>query len=271
VLNYSDRYFLNYLSGLNQIGIYSVGLKVAAIMGAFGGAFQMAWGPFCSDIQYEPNAKKIYAKVFQLYFVLNTILVFLVSIFATEILKVLTQPAYYTAVYVIPLLCFSMVFTGGYFIAAAGIGLSKKLQHTIWIMLIAAGVNILLNTLLTPTWLSIGSAIAILAANFTIFIFTLITSQKYYRIEYKYAFIIMQMVISGILIWLSSYFRIVLWVKILLAVIYLGLSGIYLYRSYRNSDEFRKAVEMFSKFRKRAGRKKDKDMPPPPEKQEDPF
>ena len=270
VLNYSDRYFLNYLSGLNQIGIYSVGLKVAAIMGAFSGAFQMAWGPFCADIQYEPNAKKIYAKVFQLYFVLNTILVFMVSIFATEILKVLTQPTYYSAVYVIPLLCFSMVFTGGYFIAAAGIGLAKKLQHTIWIMVLAAGVNILLNTLLTPAWLSVGSAIAILAANFTIFIFTLITSQKYYRIEYKYSFIAALMSASGLLIWLSSHFRIVLWMKILLGIVYLGLSGMYLYKSYRNSDEFRKAVEMFSKFRK--SRKKFKeDEPLPAEKPEDPF
>ncbi|MCC7159431.1 MAG: oligosaccharide flippase family protein [Ignavibacteria bacterium] len=173
VLNYSDRYFLNYLSGLNQIGIYSVGLKVAAIMGMLAGAFQMAWGPFAADIQYEPNARRIYAKVFQIYFILNILLVFNVSIFAGEILRVLTQPAYYSAVFVIPLLCFSAVFTGAYFIAAAGIGLTKKLQHTIWITVVAAAVNILMNTLLTPSLLSVGSAIAILSDNFVMFLLTL--------------------------------------------------------------------------------------------------
>lgn len=270
ILNYSDRYFLNFLSGLDQIGIYSVGLKIAAIMGAFSGAFQMAWGPFCADIQYETNAKKIYAKVFQLYFVLNTILVFMVSIFASEILKVLTQPAYYSAVYVIPLLSFSMVFSGGYFIAAVGIGLSKKLQHTIWIMFIAAGINIILNTLLTPTWLSVGAAIAILGANFAIFIFTLVTSQKYYRIEYQYSFIAALMSVSGILIWLASYFRITLFLKILLAIIYLVLTGTYIYKNYKNSVEFRKAFEMFSKF-KRLRKKQKVDEPIPEEKLQDPF
>lgn len=251
VLNYSDRYFLNYLSGLNQIGIYSVGLKVAAIMGMLAGAFQMAWGPFAADIQYEPNARKIYAKVFQIYFILNIILVFNVSIFAGEILKVLTQPAYYSAVYVIPLLCFSAVFTGAYFIAAAGIGLTKKLQHTIWITVVAAAVNILLNTLLTPSLLSVGSAIAILSANFVMFLLTLMTSQKYYKIEHKYGFIIILILISTFLFWVSTEYRFNLVSKIALAVVYLSSSGIYIYKSYKHSAEFKKVIELINKFRRK--------------------
>ncbi|MBZ0202762.1 MAG: polysaccharide biosynthesis C-terminal domain-containing protein [Ignavibacteria bacterium] len=249
VLNYSDRYFLNYLSGLNQIGIYSVGLKVAAIMGMLAGAFQMAWGPFAADIQYEPNARRIYAKVFQIYFILNILLVFNVSIFAGEILRVLTQPAYYSAVFVIPLLCFSAVFTGAYFIAAAGIGLTKKLQHTIWITVVAAAVNILMNTLLTPSLLSVGSAIAILSANFVMFLLTLLTSQKYYKIEYKYGFIIILILISTLLFWVSTTYNFNLVHKIMLASIYLASSGVYIYKSYKESAEFKKVFELIRKFR----------------------
>lgn len=248
VLNYSDRYFLNYFSGLDQIGIYSVGLKVAAIMGMFSGAFQMAWGPFVADIQYEPNARSIYAKVFQLYFILSVILIFNVSLFANEILRLLTQPAYYSASILIPLLCFSSLFTGAYFIANAGIGLSKKLQHTIWITIIAAAINIGLNSLLTPAFLAVGSSIAILAANFTIFLLTLLISQKYYRIEYKYSFIIYLILSSSIVLGLNSLFYFNILIKIVIALLFLSISGYYVYNNYKHSEEFRKVVEMIRKF-----------------------
>jgi O-antigen/teichoic acid export membrane protein len=248
ILNYSDRYFLNYFSGLDQIGIYSVGLKVAAIMGMFSGAFQMSWGPFAADIQYEPNAKSIYAKVFQLYFILSVILIFIVSLFSSEILRLLTQPAYYSASVLIPLLCFSSLFTGAYFIAAAGIGLSKKLQHTIWITVIAAVINIGINTLLTPTLLAVGSSIAILAANFTIFFLTLLISQKYYRIEYKYSFIIYLILSSSVVLGLNSLFYFNFLIKIVIALVFLLISGYYIHNNYKHSAEFRKLVEIINKF-----------------------
>lgn len=249
VLQYSDRYFLNFLSGLNQIGIYSVGLKVASITGVIAGAFQMSWGPFAADIQYEPNAKKIYAKVFQLYFILNIILVFNISLFADEILRLLTQPAYYSAKSVIPLLCFSSIFAGGYFIANAGIGLTKKLQHTIWITIIAAIVNIVINAFLTPLFLAKGSAIAILCANFTIFFLTLITSQKFYRIEYKYGFIVILIISSSIILWVSNLYDINLLTKILLAMVYMAVALYYIYNNYKSSEEFKKIIEKIRKFK----------------------
>ena len=249
VLNYSDRYFLNYLSGLNQIGIYSVGIKVASILAMFSGAIQMSWGPFAADIQYEPNAKIIYAKVFQIYFILNIILVFNVSLFAEEILMLFTQPAYYPAKSLIPILCFSYVFIGAYFIANAGIGLTKKLHHTIWITIIAAAVNIAINSLLTPLFLAKGSAVAILAANFTIFFLTLLTSQKYYRIGYKYGLIIILMSTSSLLIWVSNAFDLKTSIKISVDFLYMGIVIFYLYKNYKDSEDFRKIVEKYRKLR----------------------
>ncbi|MFI5212165.1 MAG: lipopolysaccharide biosynthesis protein [Ignavibacteria bacterium] len=255
VLVYSDRYFLNYFSGLEQIGIYSVGLKVAAIMGMIAGAFQMSWGPFAADIQYEPNARRIYAKVFQLYFIGNILIIFVVSLFSDEILRLLTQPAYYSANSVIPLLCFSSLFIGAYFIANAGIGLTKKLYHTIWITITAAGVNILINALLTPKLLATGSAIAILAANFTIFLLTLLTSQKFYKIEYRYSVIIYLIVSTAIIIVLKSIFVFSLILKIILAAIYLLTIGYYMYKTFRHSEEFVKLVEVVKKFTRKTEEK----------------
>jgi O-antigen/teichoic acid export membrane protein len=248
VLVYSDRYFLNYFSGLDQIGIYSVGLKVAAIMGMISGAFQMSWGPFAADIQYEPNARSIYAKVFQLYFIGNILIIFIVSLFSNEILRLLTQPAYYSANSIIPLLCFSSLFIGAYFIANAGIGLTKKMYHTIWITITAAGVDIIINSLLTPKLLIIGSAIAILSANFTIFFLTLLTSQKFYKIEYKYSVIIYLMISTAIIIGLNSIFVFSFYFKVLSAAVYLLAVGYYMYKTFKYSKEFVRLMEVVKKF-----------------------
>ncbi|KXK50272.1 MAG: membrane protein [Chlorobi bacterium OLB5] len=102
ILTTTDRYFLAHFRNIADIGIYAVGFKIASFLGLVSGALQMAWSPYAMDIQYEPNAKKIYAKVFFIYFVVNILAVFFISMFSIDILKVFTQPAYYSAKAVVP-------------------------------------------------------------------------------------------------------------------------------------------------------------------------
>ena len=62
--------------------------------------------------------------------------------FSLDILKVFTQPDFYSAKVVVPFLCTSVFFTNAYFIVSIGINITKKLQHTIWITIFSALVNI---------------------------------------------------------------------------------------------------------------------------------
>ena len=130
VLNSTDRYFIAHYNDLSAVGIYAVGAKLGAIVGIIGGALQMSWGPYAMDIQYEEDAKEIYSKVYQLYFLLNIILVFAISMFSIDILKVFTQPNFYAARAVVPFLCTSVFLSSAYFIVSIGINITKKLQHT---------------------------------------------------------------------------------------------------------------------------------------------
>lgn len=243
ILTTTDRYFLAHFRNVADIGIYAVGGKLASFLGLVSGALQMAWAPYAMDIQYEPNAKKIYAKVFFIYFVVNILAIFFISMFSIDLLKVFTQPAYYSAKAVVPFLCLSVVFFSGYFIVAIGIAITKKARHTIWITLIAAGVNIGMNFLLTPTIGAVGAALSIMTANFLIFILTLSVSQKLYPIDYGYFKIGALFLPSAVIVGVCYYFDIKLGIRISLAAVYFIFAGIYLYYSLKDSDEVKKIFE----------------------------
>ncbi|MEO8512476.1 MAG: polysaccharide biosynthesis C-terminal domain-containing protein, partial [Ignavibacteria bacterium] len=228
---------------VSDIGIYAVGGKLASFLGLVSGALQMAWAPYAMDIQYEPNAKKIYAKVFFIYFVVNILAIFFISMFSIDLLKVFTQPAYYSAKAVVPFLCLSVVFFSGYFIVAIGIAITKKARHTIWITLVAAAVNIVMNFLLTPAIGAVGAALSIMTANFLIFILTLSVSQKLYPIDYGYFRIAALFLPAAIIVAVSYYFDLKIAVRIILALVYFASAGIYLYFSLKNSDEVKKIIE----------------------------
>ncbi len=242
ILNSTDRYFLAHYLDLSAVGIYAVGAKLANIVGIVGGALQMSWGPYAMDIQYDKNAKDIYSKVFQIYFITNIVIILCISMFAIDILKVFTQPDFYTAKAVVPFLCASVFFNSAYFIVSIGINLTKKLQHTIWITMLAAGFNIGLNFILTPMFGPVGAAFCIMAANFLIFLLTYIVSQKYYPVDYKHKKVLVLLIPAILIISVSYFYNIALIPRLIISVIFISGTVIYVYESFKDSEEFGKVI-----------------------------
>jgi len=259
VLNSTSSYFLAHYCDLSTVGIYAVGLKIASILGMVAGALQLAWGPYAMDIQYNPNAKNIYAKVFQIYFFINIIAIFLVSMFAINILKVFTQPNYYAAKAVVPFLCFNTVFASAYFIVAIGINLVKKVQHTIWIMSCGAVCNIILNYLLTPSIGVLGAAFSAMTSNFVIFILTLIISQKYYYIQFKFNKILLVLIPAGVIISLAYYYDLSLQIRIIASVLATTYFVVFLYLNFKDADEFIKVIQFIKDINLFSKKTKEKD------------
>ena len=249
ILGSTGRYFIAHYADLSSVGIYAVGMKLANFLGMIAGALQLAWGPFAANIQYQPEAKSVYRRVFTLFFIINIIAVFGISMFSIDILKVFTQPSYYSAKAVVPFLCIATVLSSAYFIVAVGIALTKKVQHTVWIMFAGAFINILLNYFLTPVYGALGTSFALMCSYFVIFIFTLIMSQKHYPIPYDYTKLIFLFIPAAVIIGLSYYFNLKLVVRLPISLLYLSFASIYLYLNYRNSPELRKAIEKVRKIK----------------------
>lgn len=90
-----DRFFISRFLGIEQLGLYAVGYKIAFLLGLLIQAFQTAWGPFSLAIFKEENAGETYDHV-QVYFTISICLGVLLLSFAAEPIIVLLASARYS-------------------------------------------------------------------------------------------------------------------------------------------------------------------------------
>ena len=104
-LTFGDRYFLRVFSGLGEVGIYSLGYKFGFIL------VVLAWDPFSKiwdsqkyEILEKDNAVSIYGKMFLIISLLLISAALLISLMVGDLLKVMSDPAFYEAKNIVPII-----------------------------------------------------------------------------------------------------------------------------------------------------------------------
>jgi len=72
VTNFSDRFFLVKLTDASEVGLYSVGVRVASAMVLLLTAFRLAWPAFAYSIESDDEARRTYAWVLTYLVVVST-------------------------------------------------------------------------------------------------------------------------------------------------------------------------------------------------------
>ncbi len=206
VLTYSDRYFLKYYSGLDEVGVYAIGYRLSSVISLFVLGFQHAWGPFMFSTYKDEDAKEVFSKIYD-YAAIVTCMAFLVlSLFSREVLQIFTTPKYFSAYIVVPFISASIViYTLGAFFAI-GIGIAKKTYHHIWSSIISALLNIVLNVILIPPFGMVGAAAATIISFLALGAILMRISQKYYHVNYRFGRQFVMYLIAGLVIFASYKF-----------------------------------------------------------------
>jgi O-antigen/teichoic acid export membrane protein len=199
VMTMADRYFLQFLSTPQELGLYSLGYKFGLVVqGLIVGPFALAWGPFFWSVAKEKNAKEIYSSVFT-YFTLVAMAVALVlSVLSKQVLEIMAAPAFYGAYRVIPLIAVSYVLYGCYNILPVGIYLEKRTKYLALIFGVGALVNLGLNYLLIPSYGMMGAAVATLIAYLLLPVGSYFVSNRYYAIRYEWSRVAKIFVAAGL-------------------------------------------------------------------------
>ena len=71
--NFSDRFFLVKLADTAEVGLYSVGVRIASAMVLLLTAFRLAWPAFAYSIEGDDEAKRTYAFVLTYLTVLTSL------------------------------------------------------------------------------------------------------------------------------------------------------------------------------------------------------
>lgn len=189
VLNMGDRYILNRLGNLSEVGIYALGYKFGMLLSAFlAQPFQSIWGPKRIEIfNNRDNRNEIFARVFT-YLLLGLFFAGLaISLLIKDVLMIMATPEFVPAYRVVPFVILGYIFYNLYYFVDFGFYINNKTYWYPVINAVAASVNVGLNVLFIPKFGAMGAAV-VTAISFLICPFmAFVVSQRLYYIPYDLA------------------------------------------------------------------------------------
>ena len=158
IINTIDRYFLVHYRGLEDVGIYSLGVRIAAILSmVVVTPFQLAWGPFLFGKEKE-NVERLISRVFTYLTLALTVSGTAFLFFGRELILFLSTEDFLAAQVVLPFMLVSVALTGLYYWAGGIVNLVEKTWILGIVVFLAGLCNVGLNFLLTPHWGWVGAA-----------------------------------------------------------------------------------------------------------------
>ncbi len=191
----------------SEVGVYSACYKLGLFMVLFRTAYSLGIEPFFFSHASAENAKQTYATITK-YFVITGSLMMLAVIVFADVLKyvLLRNPEYWQAMKVVPLIILANFFLGVYTNLSVWYKLIDKTHIGAWISILGAVVTLALNFLLIPSMSYYGSAIATIAAYFTMMVVSYYLGNKYYPIPYDMKMILSYLGISIVFCAISFYY-----------------------------------------------------------------
>ncbi len=187
LLSFSDRFILQYFSGASQVGIYSLGYKISAVINMFLiQSFTLGYLPFTFKRFDKPDSGNLFARVMTYYTAALLYSAIFISFFAKELLLLLAENSdYYISYLVVPFIALAFVFRGMQYNFALSFHFTKKTKINAAIIVATAILNIALNLVLVPKYGFLGSGISMFISFLIMLIATIVPAQKEYSIPYE--------------------------------------------------------------------------------------
>ncbi len=137
---YMDRMMINHYLTLNEVGVYGIGFRLSSIVGLVVAGVQGALMPLVYAHYREPDTPLQLARIFRMFLAFALLVFLALSLFARDILVLMTTPDFYGAailvIYLVPAAMLAQMY-----IFAPGIGIAQRTHLYIWLNLAGAVVN----------------------------------------------------------------------------------------------------------------------------------
>jgi O-antigen/teichoic acid export membrane protein len=242
VLNMSNRYFLQEYQTLEDVGLYSLGAKLAGIIPfLFTEPVKQAFGPYLFEQINEPaKCKSTLADFSRVFFVGLAIVALAISMFSRELIEVMSDISYAGSHNVVFVLSVSYLFLGLSGIIVMGIHITKKTWVIAMIWPVSAASNILFNIWLIPMYGRMGAAYATLFSVVVIFFSYLVALRRLYPVRLNYFSFLKVFVLMIIFNYIAHLIQAPLVTSIIIKVfLFIGfLSSLYFTRVFTKHELF---------------------------------
>jgi len=187
LLSNIDKYIIKFILGDAAVGIYTIGFRIASVINVvFIQSFQLGYVPYAFKKLNDSNAKRFFSKVLTYYTFVITMVVLLISIFASDILNLMAKNSeYLKASVVIPFILFSFIFKGTSFIFSMGFHFAKKTAYNS----ITASITFVSGLIFYYFSAKLFGIEGVAASNIIVFllnsVLALYFAQKFYPIQYE--------------------------------------------------------------------------------------
>jgi O-antigen/teichoic acid export membrane protein len=165
-IGFADRYFLKIFGDLETVGLYTMAARFGLVFFAFGFTpFGMAWDAERYQIARQPDAIPRMQQIFRILSAYLIVLGFAISLFAEEVLRLLSAEPFWAAAPLIPIfIANSLTMAWGAY-ARFGLLLKRNTREIARVNWLAVPVTTLAFVLLIPPLGAVGAALAVAAGN----------------------------------------------------------------------------------------------------------
>lgn len=205
-VNYSDRLIILYYLGESFNGIYSVACKFSNITSTFFGVYNVAWTESVIRSLEDKDGEKYVAKVFEMTFILYTMLVTGILNLLPFFFGVLINEKFSTSYGHVPILLVSMMFSG----MAATVGsiyIAFNRTKDVSITTMLAGVtNVVVHLILLKNYRLYAASVSTLVSFGVLFIYRILFVNRFFRLKFELKGIMLQFLIL-IFAWIAYIIR----------------------------------------------------------------
>ena len=187
VLSSADRFLLNELATMDDVGVYSLGYRLGMLIHVvFILPFSQIWAPMRMQYREEADAPELFTLVVTYYWMIGLLATVSVGLFAREIVSLTSAAEYHEAYRVVPIIMMSHLIYGVIGIIDSGIIFSRKVSYQA--VMFAGGVvlNIVLNLVLIPRWGYAGAAWAALVSYAAVAAAAFVVSNRLYPVAVEW-------------------------------------------------------------------------------------
>ena len=202
----SDRYFLKFYLTMSQVGIYSLGYRLGAVIhNIFNVSLFRVLNVRIMAIHKEDNAPQVIAKLASYSLMFLCFLGLGISIFSKDIVMLMTPETYWDAAKIIPPITLCYIIFASESFAIIPIIISKKTERLSAVNLICGLLNIGLNFIFIPRF-GINGAVLVTLITFSLKIVSIyFVGAKLYPIPFQWMRL-MNIIIISVCLYLVSIF-----------------------------------------------------------------
>jgi O-antigen/teichoic acid export membrane protein len=196
-LNLVDRTYLYRVESPREAGLYSLAVKLTAVVIFVTRAFQYAWPPLAYSIEDDAEAERVYARVTTYFVALTGIVVAALALLGRWAVRLLAAPSFFGAHEALPWVGLGWALSGLFFVFAVMAGRAKVTTRNFPAALVGLAVNVVLLLLLVPPLGIAGAGIALCGAQLSMLAVMYAFTRSLFAVGFEWGRLARVVVIAG--------------------------------------------------------------------------